>query len=135
MRVAYYRWLWDFVRFRFYLACAQVDPQQLPLYLSDARNELKSMRKLVQPTFAIYTEALKLVVDAAAGQVAAVERWQATLQAAEQHGLNLLVAALRWHAAQWHATENGEAARQQLIDQGCVNPQRLMNVILPLPRA
>jgi hypothetical protein len=154
----YYQWLLRYLRIVCDLACIAVDPQRSSIYLHDARSELKRLTKLDQPTFLVYASALKLAIDAAAGQVAAPEHWQAVLQEARHHRLGLLVIAIQWHAAHWHTaqahTTQGRAtqahaaalqqaaggydfsdARQQLLDEGCLNPERLMNVILPLPHA
>lgn len=134
-QVMYYQWFARYLRITCDLACAWTDPERTAEYLLDAREQLKRMNKLAQPTFLVYADALKLVLDAAGGQVPAVDRWQSVLQAARQHKLALLVMALQWHMERWHRTGVDGAARGHLLDEGCVNPERLMNVILPLPHA
>ena len=135
MNVSYYEWLIRYLRVLCNLAVMSVDPQQSSLYLQDARSELKRIWKLDQPTFLVYANALKLVTDAAAGLIPPPEQWQSVLQAARRHRLGLLVIAIEWHTAHWHSPEDIHLARQQLLDEGCVAPERLMNVILPLPHA
>lgn len=132
-KVSYYSWLVRYLRIICNLACMAEDPAQRALYVQDSRLELKRLFKLRQPTFLVYADALKLVVDAAAGNVAPSEDWQAVLQAARQQQLGLLVVAIQWHAEHWHPTGFLSAARQRLRDEGCVNPERLMTIILPLP--
>ena len=135
MQVIYYEWFVRYLRIVCDLACAWSEPHRSTEVLHDARNELKRLMKLDQPTFLVYANALKLVMDAAGGQVPAPQHWQSVLQTARQHKLGLLVVAIQWHAERWHPTGAPGAARGQLLEEGCVNPERLMNLILPLPHA
>lgn len=134
MRVAYYQWLVRYLRITCDLACARHDAGQAAVYLHDARGQIRRLMKLDQATFLVYANALKLVTDAAAGQVPPLEQWQAVLADARQFKLGLLETAVQWHTQHWHAPQCADP-RGQLLEEGCVNPERLMDVILPLPYA
>ncbi|MGN6546337.1 MAG: hypothetical protein ACTHK7_14885, partial [Aureliella sp.] len=135
LSITYYEWLVRYLRIVCDLACAAKEPARRGVYLHDARRELRRLLKMKPRTFVLYAQALELAVEAASGGAPVIERWDRVLEAARRHRLDLLVLALEWHQAFWHPTGAANAARQRFLDEGCANPERLMNLILPLPHA
>ena len=132
LRIAYCDWLLRYLRVSCDLACAASDRQHRSNYLKDAQHQIQQLKKLDLPAFITYAEALQLVVDAANGRMAPSDKWQQILDTARTQQLVLLVIALHWHAEVAFPNDFQPVARQYLIDQGAVNPERLMNIILPL---
>lgn len=131
-RVMYYEWFVRYLRVVCDLTCYHADRNRPNAMLDDAYRELKQMEGLQQPTFQVYANALKLIVDAAANQLAPSLQWQLTIEAARQNKLGLLVYAVQWHMSKWYPHEV-QSTREKFLAEGCVNPERLMNLILPLP--
>lgn len=135
LSITYYEWLVRYLRIICDLACIHAEPSQRAFYLRDAHRELRRLLKLKPCTFLVYAQALELALEAAGGHVPPIDRWQQVLQAARRHRLGLLVLALEWHQVFWYPTGKDDTARQRFLDEGCGNPERLMNIILPLPHA
>ncbi len=132
VRADYCQWLVCYVRISCDLACMYADRSHLKQHAKDAQTYLAQLRKLDVPAFTIYADALSLAVNAAAGSVAPIAQWRKVLEAARSGQLVLLAIALHWHAEVNFPGEFESLARQHLADQGAVNPERLMNLILPL---
>lgn len=132
MHIAYCNWLVRYLRIVCDLACAQIDANQSKIHLRDAQQQLRELLKLDLPAFVTYAQALELVVDAALGRAAPPASWHEVLNSARRQQLVLLVIALHWHAEKLFPDQFELVARQHLVKEGAVNPERLMNLILPL---
>lgn len=132
MEIAYCCWLVCYLRIVCDLACAHADSPRSKIYLKDANQQLQRMLKLDLPAFTTYAHALQLVVDATSGRVAPSAKWHDVLNSARSQQLVLLVIALHWHAEVLFPNEFEPVARKHLVEEGAIDPLRLMNIILPL---
>ncbi|QDV21743.1 serine/threonine-protein kinase [Aureliella helgolandensis] len=139
MQSNHYRWLAYSIRTCCNMLSARQNPQQREQWLSKARRGARRMLKLEEGGFVAYGKAFLLATDAAAGQVAPQQQWDAVVTELESHGLRLMALALAWHQGIYHPSSAGknlcDIAQQRLVQQGCIAPERLLNVILPLPHS
>ncbi len=151
MRTNYYRWLALTAR----VCCDLVGLQhQLPnsaKLLKDAQRSARNMQRLEEPVFVCYGKAFSLAIHAwstnsecgspslrsgpnnTTSQPAA---WEATIGQLHNLGHPLLAFALQWHYSFYAAAQSSELQRQAetaFLEQGCVRPDKLLNIILPLP--
>ncbi len=132
-RLAYYNWLSHYMRVICNLACLNVDPSRKSKYIRDARGSLRTLSSLEQTTFVTYANSLQLVLDAAEGKTAPAEQWQQAQEIARESQLTLLAQALAWHRQTWFPQSDDADPQQTWKAEGCVRPERLINVVLPLP--
>ncbi len=132
MEIAYCCWLVGYLRIICDLACAHADSARAKIYLSDANHQLRQLHKLDLPAFMTYARALQLVIDAVSGRVAPSSKWLEVLNTARSQQLVLLVIALHWHAEVLFPDEFEAVACKHLVEEGAVDPVRLMNIVLPL---
>jgi eukaryotic-like serine/threonine-protein kinase len=141
-RTNHYRWLALSARICCNLVALR---QRLPRpnsYLRDARRCVRRMQLLEEPVFVQYAEAYRLVIEASCEQSLA-ERlspplaWELAIEQFHSCGHHLIAHALRWHYAFHAPTEQRDEllkqARQPFQSAGCVAPEKLLNIILPLP--
>lgn len=134
MSTNHYRWLALCIRLCCDLACTRDDPPRRAAYLKDARSCLKQLRKLKEPKFAVYSDAFKLVVDAAEGSVAEPQQWQKTVDLLHQYQHHLYGYALQWHQSEYDPNNSQPSVQQTMTARGCVDPETLLEVLFPLPR-
>ncbi|MCR9291765.1 MAG: hypothetical protein NXI32_03540, partial [bacterium] len=93
------------------------------------------MLKLEHPPFVAYGRAFCLIVNALAGSVDEPHEWLETIDQLERFGHSQFANALRWHAGIYLEDHQSlsHQARAALIEQGCVSPEKLVDVIIPLP--
>lgn len=104
----------------------------------DAKKCLRHMAKLEEPAFVAHEKAFRLLLDAALGRIAPNSQWQAVVDELHRLDQNLYGFALRWHQSLY---ANGDAAEQMRSEaesafraEGCVAPEKLLDIILPLPK-
>ncbi len=143
LRINYYAWIAYSLRWCCYLACAKQFPQQAGSWLQRAEGCLSHLRDLQEPNFLLITEAQALVTDAARGRVADQTHWSGLVNRLKAKKIDLFALAIAWHqslhaahslnAAELGSTAEPPRAEQEFCDRGCVNPRKLMRLILPLP--
>jgi len=137
-KLVHYKWLACSLRLCCYLAALKTLPAERELWLREVAATNKRLRGIQELVFAPVAEAQELVVKAAHGKIAPHAKWQASIQRLRDSDMNLFAMALAWHAeVHWPSanpgTENPGTAKRAFIEQGCVAPEKLMQVILPLP--
>ncbi len=132
----HYRWFALHTRVCCHLLAAQEFPASAGNSISIARRYARKMLGLQEPAFTSYGRALLLAINALDGRIASHAAWQGEIDRLEFHKHGLMADALRWHYYQF-TTDNEtsiENLKEKLVDAGCVNPTRLMNLVIPLPR-
>lgn len=151
MRTNYYRWLALTAR----TCCDLVGLQhQLPnsaKLLKDALRSARSIQRLEEPVFVCYGKAFALAINAwsengeadwpgkRSGRREMTSQsatWEATIEQLHKLEHPLLAFALQWHYSFYASTRSSELRQQAetaFLEQGCVRPDKLMNIILPLP--
>ncbi len=123
------------------LVSHRLDPQSRgktsSRWLNDARRSVKHMLALEERFFVSIANAFRLVVEAAAGNVAEPSLWKSRIAQLHQVNHHLLGLALQWHASLYadpsESRQLQQAAEQTLHDAGCVQPRQLLSIVLPLP--
>jgi hypothetical protein len=89
------------------------------------------------PALGHLADAYMLVFQAQLHGCRDFSQWQRVQAGLKQSGLTLYAQALQWHESLYADSSAGhrwqELAIASFREQGCVAPQRLMNLILPLP--
>jgi hypothetical protein len=97
------------------------------------------IRALRDAPFVVAGTAFELVSDAGLGSLTGPDQWQRTIQSLESFQLRQLANALRWHMGlhfdELDQTTNAQAAREALLAEGCLAPEKLMRILIPLPNA
>ncbi len=139
LQTNHFRWLALSLRISCDMQAMRNRLPQADRYLRDARDCVRKMRKLEEKAFIEYSHAFSLTLDAAAGNVAAPAAWDEVADRLRSHGHCLMATALNWQqgiyasgAAQRDLCAQAEAEFRQ---QGCVSPEKIMDVILPLPHS
>lgn len=151
LRTNYYRWLALTARLCCNLVGLRHQLSNSNQLLKDARRCALNMQKLEEPVFVCYGKAFALAIDAygacsgVAHQGAHAQRlkstsnpaaWESTIKRLHALGHPLLALALQWHYsfyAPTRAAELRDQAEAAFREQGCVRPEKLLNMILPLP--
>ena len=127
--------------YRFIVLCLRLCAEMQSLVGSDSQFEssltrcmkfAKQLSNLESNAYALYGRGFTLVLKTYRGEVAPPQQWHAIIGSLESKQHSLFANALRWH----HEIETGEekrVARQKLVDAGCVQPEKLMNLMIPLP--
>lgn len=104
----------------------------------DAKKCLRKMTKLEEPAFVAHEKAFRLLFNAALGQVAPNGQWQAVVDELHRLDQNLYGFALRWHQSLYASGDTAKQMRSEaeaaFRDEGCVAPEKLLDIILPLPK-
>ncbi len=120
-----------------FLLLRSVFPSQRAVLFKRADDCIRNLRRLQEPCFLSIAGAQTLVTDAARGRIADQSRWSAVVDKLYSNKLDLFALALAWHqslyAPKLTAAEMQQCAEQDFRDRGCVNPTKLMQLILPLP--
>ncbi len=142
MRTSHYRWLALSARLCYDLVALRQQHAQHIQLLRDARRCVRHMRLLQEPVFVCFAEAFSLVVEANHGGTDPRLRippvaWEATIDKLHGLGHSLMAVALKWNYS-FHAPTAQRAALRaeaqlQFEREGCVAPQKLLDIILPLP--
>lgn len=135
--LTHYYWVASSLRLCTCLASAKSNPTSRSTYLKEANSVCRRLRNSQEPLFALVAQAQDLVVKAAHGKIAPRSRWLKVVKDLGKSEMQLFSLALAWHGSiYWSDGDffgDGTTARQRLLDQGCVAPEKLMQVILPLP--
>ena len=127
--------------YRFVLLCLRLCAEMQSLVLSDSQFEssltqcmkfAKQLSNLESSAYALYSRGFTLVLQTYRGKVAPTEKWYSIIKSAENKQHFLFANALRWHY-EITTGEKDRVARQKLVEAGCVKPEKLMNLLLPLP--
>lgn len=131
----HYAWLALHTRVCCDLVSARVEPEQTRHWIADARRCARRMLRLEEPPFVSYARALLLVIDAVDGKIADDGLWKFEIAELERHEHHLTAAALKWQYCLYKLNSDDELmqTRSLLTKQGCINPERLLNVVIPLP--
>ena len=132
-KLIHYKWLALSMRLCCCLVALKSYPEDRDKWLKEALSVNKRLRGINELVFAPVAEAQDLVVKAAQGKVAPRSRWMQVIQRLRDSDMNLFAMATAWHAEIHCPDNNVGEARQAFIDEGCVKPEQLMRVILPLP--
>jgi hypothetical protein len=137
LNVNYYAWVLYNLRVCCDLACMSVGcPEQAKVH-ADALWCIAKMRRFSESVFRTHASALGTVVHAHIGRTVTDDTWNCLEKNLHAADLKLLAIAVRWHRGIYTAGAAGEALRsdamESLRSQGCADPKRLMNVILPGP--
>ncbi|MEM7478343.1 MAG: AAA family ATPase, partial [Planctomycetota bacterium] len=94
----------------------------------------EKISQLESSAFKWYGKAHPLVINSFLGKIAPASDWLESIDALESLEHRMFANALRWHV-QIHFPElaTTSSARAAFVEQGCVAPEKLMNIILPLP--
>lgn len=136
LRTHHYRWLALSLRLCCDFVCMREQPDQHQHYERDASWAIGRMRRFREPGFAASATAFQLLLQAARGNLAPNAEWGRAVETLNQANLHLLGHALQWHREVHYAScQSGEeTAETALRDQGCKMPEKLLDVILPLPK-
>ncbi len=135
-RTNHYRWMALCLRLCCNLVCLRERCGNVSQTIKDTRRSIRRLARLSDPAFAAYAAAFQLVLDATLGRQAPDHSWQSATDRLTHQGHLLPAAALCWHRNLNESETNEVLASVPglFTDQGCVAPQKLMNIILPLPR-
>jgi tetratricopeptide (TPR) repeat protein len=105
--------------------------------LAAARRTVREMLQLEHPPLVAHGQAFQLVVQATAGQIAPRSRWESISDRLDRYGHHTYANALRWHQGLWCIPGEGmaEEAEASFLEQGCVAPRRIMDILIPLPHS
>lgn len=119
------------------LLSAVKEPAKKKYWARDAQRCAKKMLKLEERPFIAYGRVLGLVADAAAEKQRPLAEWDAAIAELETLNRHLLANAARWHRSLYSPPEEADTFRQiaksSFENEGCIQPERLLNMILPLP--
>ncbi len=136
-KLTHYMWVANSLRFCWCLAAANSNPASKDMLLKEATGICKQLRNIQDPLFALVAQAQELVVRAMLGKIAARSRWAEVIDDLRRADMGLYSWATAWHAAiYWPDSDfsiDGQSVEEKFRDQGCVAPEKIMQVILPLP--
>ena len=157
-KLVHYKWLACSLRLCCYLAAMKSMPAEKERWLKELSAIIKRLRAIQELVFAPVADAQELVFKAAQGKVAPYSKWDASIQRLRDSDMHLFAMALAWHTeVHWPAesaaaqnvsaqrAKDGDASDERLrsagtgaakcafLEQGCLEPEKLMRVILPLP--
>jgi hypothetical protein len=103
--------------------------------LTAAGQTVREMLRLEHPPLVAHGQAFQLVLEANAGRVAVRSRWESIIDRLDDHGHHTYANALRWQQALYCESDEGlaRAAEARFLEQDCVAPRRLMDILIPLP--
>ena len=135
--LSHYVWVANSLRLCCYLASATGQSGKKDFFLREASAICKRLSSNREPLFALVAKAQELVVKAAQGNIAPRSRWTEAVETLRRSDMRLFAIATAWHASiYWPDVDfcgHGKTAEQCFLEQGCVAPRKLMQVILPLP--
>lgn len=101
------------------------------------QQDIAQLRQLPYQSFHWIATAYQIIVDARVNGTMDRSQWQAAKVALARSGFSLYAQALQWHESLYAGTNDlpHESIIDSLRQQGCAEPGRLMNLILPLPTA
>jgi eukaryotic-like serine/threonine-protein kinase len=115
----------------------KIGPHAMRQATRDARWCITQLRQMRAPVFTDLAMAYQLVVDAWGGNVPPSEQWNKIVSALRRHQHHLMAAALQWQQSLCVPSANAQqlkhAAERELRDAGCLAPDKLLNLVLPLP--
>lgn len=133
----HYMWVANSIRLCCSLVAVKVYPESKDAFLKEANSICKQLRSIQDPLFSLVAEAQELVFRAAQGRIATRSRWAEVIDKLKRSDMKLFSIATAWHASlHWPNCDffgDGESAEEKLRDEGCIAPEKLMQVILPLP--
>ena len=127
--------------YRFIVLCLRLCAEVQSIVLSGGHIEssltrclkfAKQLSNLESNAYAFYGRGFSLVLQTYRGQVAPREQWLSIIESLECKQHFLFANALRWHY-EIAFREHNPVARQRLSEAGCVCPEKLMNIMIPLP--
>ncbi len=160
MHSSHYRWLALTLRGCCDLLAIRNNLKNPASFLRDARQAVQQLLGLKEPVFVTYGEAFSLAVEATAGNVADMPVWQAVIDRLFQQEHELHGFALQWQYESWRNQRRssqiglelpglvqhrdlrfrdlprnlqGDVFSSHLRAEGCIAPEKLMNLVLPLP--
>lgn len=137
LNVSYYAWQIIPLRICCNLACLFAKLGRRDPLVRDTQHYLAKLRRFEEIAFVVNAEALSLVADVAAGHNVSDDTWKATRARLLSVDLNLFATAIQWHRGAQLGGDEGQAicdeALLALSSQGCADPKRLMEIILPCP--
>jgi hypothetical protein len=149
-RLIYQRWKWvehsgllglgNFaflaysVRINLYLQLLRQNPAERH-YIFEIQNLLARLRQLPYQAYHSVASAYQLLLDAIMHGCSDFSTWQPVKDRLRQNGLSLYAVALQWHESLYAEGLSSSEIKDHLRSQGVKSPERLMNIILPLPQA
>ena len=128
------RWQFICLRACCLLACIRDNPKKRSSYLKGGAKCVRLLRKRKDSAFRCYGDVFEVLFAIQANSYVAPGRWEAALRRLDDQHQRLYATALRWQMAIHQGDEEGcERAKQQFMDRGVVDPERLMNILFPLP--
>lgn len=101
---------------------------------ADAKALSIRIRALRDAPYVVAGTAFELVSDAGLGALASEDKWLSTVQSLESFQLRQMANALRWHMGlHFENSANADTARGAFLAEGCVAPEKLMRILIPLP--
>ncbi|MEO8268421.1 MAG: hypothetical protein ABI557_01800, partial [Aureliella sp.] len=153
LRTNFYRWLALTARICCDLVGLQHQLHDSAKLLKDALRSARDMQKLEEPVFVCYGKAFSLAINAwsennqfillgkrsgRGEKTSQPEKWESTIAQLHKLGHPLMAFALQWHYSFYAPIARSVELRQQaetaFLEQGCVRPDKLLNMVLPLPR-
>jgi hypothetical protein len=135
--LAHYKWVANSLRVCCCLASVTNQPERKDLFLKDANATCKRLNSIPEPLFAMVAKSQELVVKAAQGTIAPRTRWAEIIELLRRSDMSLFAVATAWHASIYWPdsdfTADGKSAEQIFRDQDVAAPDKLMQLILPLP--
>lgn len=132
----HYHWLALWLRMCCNLVCLRQQALNKSTLYRDALYCIRKVGKLKQRAFVAYRDAYTLVLDEHIGKVAATARWEGAINKLSRANHHLTANALRIHqelALELHDEFDSQKLFSTLLSEGCVNPVRMLDIILPLP--
>ncbi len=137
---SYYQWIALSARLCLNLVNIRECNPQASGSTRDARHCLNRLLRLQEPPFVAYGKAFALVLQASRrSRLPTLDQWQTVIDELDRLDHHLMAAAVRWHqslyAPESCKTEMLVTAKNFFLDAGCQQPEKLLDIILPLPRA
>lgn len=135
--VVHYAWLAYSLRLCCHLAMLREHPELGSVHRTIAAQCLKQLSSYRESSFAMTAEAQTLAYESMLGKPAAPIRWERAIEKLESLGFHTMALAVLWHSSLYLPPERAarvrEEARNGFLSRGCANPDRIMELILPLP--
>ncbi|MFO0939441.1 MAG: hypothetical protein U0930_01605 [Pirellulales bacterium] len=122
------------VRINLYLQLLRRDPTERH-FIFEIQNLLARMQQLPYQAYHAVASAYQLALDAIMHGCLDFTAWQPVKYRLRQNGLSLYAMALHWHESLYADGQSSNEIKDCLRSQGVKSPERLMNIILPLPQA
>lgn len=135
IKVDCYAWTTYELRICCNIACIVSGIGDRQKYLKDARRYVSKLLRLSRSVMRAHALGFLLVLDSLSGKVVRSQEWDSVEREVEAADLQLFLVALRWFRSTSHGHESDAMRRWAInffLSQGCAQPRRLMNVILPL---